>query len=185
MRRANAYDEYPVDLTNRSASARWRWLLGLAGEDESGREHRNPVDQLRHPLHPIRIAWDTRHAGEVKWRRGAVAAVLAVIITTAVTAVLVLVEVASGFGTRLSALVGLHAATDGLGRDALADLDIGLFDNHPALDGLPAAAAVLGAEHPLPVGIGKLADRDDADTRLVIAAVTWPEADAPSGLGVC
>lgn len=98
---------------------------------------------------------------------------------------LVLVEVATGLGTRLSALVGLHAATDSLGRDALANLDIGLLDNHPALDGLPTAATVLGAEHPLPVRVGELADRDDADARLVIAAVTWSEADAPSGLGRC
>lgn len=97
----------------------------------------------------------------------------------------VLVEVAAGLGTRLSALVGLHAATDSLGGHALADLDIGLLDHHAALDGLPATAAILGAEHPLPVCVGELADRDDADTRLVIAAVTWPEADTPSGLGGC
>lgn len=98
---------------------------------------------------------------------------------------LILVEVATGLGTRLSTLVGLHAATDSLGRDALADLDIGFLDNHPALDGLPTAATILGAEHPLPVRVSELADRDDADARLVIAAVTWPEADAPSGLEGC
>lgn len=113
------------------------------------------------------------------------AAVLAIVVTTAITTILVLVEVAAGLGTRLSALVGLHAATDSLGGDTLANLDIRLLDDHPALNGLPSAAAVLGAEHPLPVRVGELADRDDADARLIIAAVTWPEADAPSGLGGC
>lgn len=82
----------------------------------------------------------------------------------------------------IAALVGLHAAADGLGRDAGADLDVGLLDAHAADDGTAAGAAEGGGEHPLAVGVGELVDGDGADAALVVAAVAGPEADAPSGL---
>ena len=155
----------------------------LAREDKSWREHWHPIDQL---WHSVGVARDSRHVGEIEWRRVIMAAtVLTVIIPTAIAAMLIIVEVTAGFRARLASLVGLHAAADGLGRDALADFDIRLLDDHSALDGLPSAAAVFSAQHPLPVGVGELGDRDDADARLVIAAVTWTEANAPSGLAGC
>lgn len=85
----------------------------------------------------------------------------------------------------VASFVGSHAATDGLGGDALANLDVGLFDDHAALTCLASAATVLCSQHPFSVGVGELADWDDADSSLVVAAVTWAKADTPSGLEMC
>jgi hypothetical protein len=82
----------------------------------------------------------------------------------------------------VTALVGLHAAGDGLGRHAGADLDVGLLDAQAADDGAAAGAAVGRRQHPLAVGVGQLVDGDDADAALVVAAVAGAEADAPSCL---
>lgn len=82
----------------------------------------------------------------------------------------------------VAALVRLHAARDGLGGHAGADLDVGFLDAQARDDGPAAAAAEGGGEHPFPVRVGELVDRDDADARLVVAAVAGAKADAPSCL---
>ena len=87
-----------------------------------------------------------------------------------------------GLGAMVAALVGLHAAADGLGRHARADLDVGLLNAETSGNWPSAAAAEGSGEHPLAVGLGKLVDRDDANTRLVVAAVSRAEAHTPSGL---
>lgn len=111
---------------------------------------------------------------------------VAVAATTPATEILAAV-VASTTTSRarsvVAALVGLHAAADGLGRNTVADLDIGLLNDHTLLDGLTATASILGSQHPLAISLCKLADRNDANTRTVIATVARAEADAPAGLG--
>lgn len=85
-------------------------------------------------------------------------------------------------GTVMTALVGLHAPADSLGRHACANLDVGLLDREARDDGATAAAAKWRRQHPLAVRFGQLVDGDDADARLVVAAVAGTVAHAPSRL---
>lgn len=100
-------------------------------------------------------AGEVAHAEGEPGRRGLLAAgaivsmvAAAVSVTTTATAATaaaaatLLIAVARRLGSVAAALVRLHAATDSLGRDAGADLDIWFLDGHPALNGLAPAASV-------------------------------------------
>jgi len=100
-------------------------------------------------------AGEVAHAEGEPGRRGLLAAgaivsmvAAAVSVTTTATAATaaaaaaLLIAVARRLGSVAAALVRLHAATDSLGRDAGADLDIWFLDDHPALNGLAPAASV-------------------------------------------
>ena len=101
-------------------------------------------------------AGEVAHAEGEPGRRGLLAAgaivsmvAAAVSVTTTATAAAaaaaaaaLLIAVARRLGSVAAALVRLHAATDSLGRDAGADLDIWFLDGHPALNGLAPAASV-------------------------------------------
>lgn len=91
---------------------------------------------------------------------------------------------ARGLGAVAAALVRLHAATDGLGRNAGADFNVRLFDADARFNGPAAASAEGGRKHPLSVGVCKLVDGNDTNTRRVVAAVSWTEANAPSSLRI-
>jgi hypothetical protein len=82
----------------------------------------------------------------------------------------------------VAAFVSLHAAADGLWWDTLTDLDIRLFHNHTSFNLLPPTATELSIQHPFAIGVGELANRDDADTCLIVAALTWSKSDSPPGL---
>lgn len=70
-------------------------------------------------------------------------------------------------------------------RHTRTDLNVGLLDHHPRLDRPSATATILRCEHPLAVGLSKSFDRNDADTRLVVTAVTRSEPNTPSRLDLC
>lgn len=82
----------------------------------------------------------------------------------------------------MPALIRLHAAANSFRGDTLADLDVWLLDDHACLDWSSATAAIIGCQHPLTIGVGQLADRYDADSGLIIAALTWSKTDAPTRL---
>lgn len=89
---------------------------------------------------------------------------------------------ARGLGAVAAALVRLHAAADGLGRNTGADFNVRLFDGEACFNGPAAASAKGSREHPLSVGVRKLVDGNDTNTGRVVAAVSWTEANAPSSL---
>jgi hypothetical protein len=87
----------------------------------------------------------------------------------------------------VSMLARLQTPAYSLGRDASANLNVGLLDDKAVFNRLAAAAAKLGREHPLAVGLGELVNRDDAGAGGVgaaveVAAVTRAKAYAPSSL---
>lgn len=110
-------------------------------------------------------------------------AVAATAPTTKVLAAVVASASTSRTRSVVAALVGLHAAADGLGGNTVADLDIGLLNDHALFDGFTATASILGSQHPLAISLGELADGDDANTRTVVATVTRTKANTPAGLG--
>jgi hypothetical protein len=69
------------------------------------------------------------------------------------------------------------------GRYTSANLNVWLFNNHASYEVLAARATVLCSQHPLLICIRQAINRDNADTSLVVAAVTGSEAYTPSSLG--
>lgn len=134
------------------------------------------------PLMPLPSAGRRTRGRPTTTATHMMAMTLAMAMPKPATGHLILPPAAARLGAMVAALVGLHAAGDGLGRHAGADLDVGLFDAHAADDGAAARAAVGGRQHPLAVGVGQLVDGDDADAALIVATVTRAEADAPSCL---
>lgn len=85
-------------------------------------------------------------------------------------------------GTTLTSLVSSHTSTDSFRRHPGTDLDIGFLDDHSGLDLPTARSTVFCGKHPLAIGLRQSLDRDNTDTRLVVAAVTWAEPNTPSCL---
>lgn len=69
--------------------------------------------------------------------------------------------------------------THRLAANACSDFNVGLFENHAALDRLATCATILGSEQPLVVSIGELVYRDDALAALIIAAFAGTEPHSP------
>jgi hypothetical protein len=69
-----------------------------------------------------------------------------------------------------------------LGRDPGANLNVGFLHTDVALDRLPPSAAELGGQQPLSIRIRQSLYGNDADSCVVVAAVTRAEADAPTRL---
>lgn len=97
--------------------------------------------------------------------------------------VAILLLMAVGQVSHALLLQGTHLLT--FGRYSRPDLNVWLLDYHARLNRPSTAATILGCEHPLTVRLGKPLDRNDADSGLVVAAVAWPEPNAPACLNPC
>jgi hypothetical protein len=64
----------------------------------------------------------------------------------------------------------------------LTDLDVRLLDDHAGFNWLSSTATVFRSQHPFAICVGELADWDDADTCLVVTAITRSKSNSPSGL---
>ncbi len=176
-----------------TAARRWwlGWALGLTTrEDEAGREHRHTIRERKgEAAHTKRRNWRHRRraadVGDSIQSRfvNLAALIIPVLISVATPAVSVFIfSFPSRLWSVVATLVGLHATTDCLGGDTLADLDVRLLDNHPRLNRLSTTSTILSSQHPLSVCISELADGNDADACGVVATITWPETNPPSGL---
>ncbi len=77
-----------------------------------------------------------------------------------------------------------NASIDGLGREASANFDVWLPNNHSRLDEATSGATILRREQPFAIRIGRSLDRNDADASLIVIAVTRTETNTPIGCGV-
>lgn len=67
-------------------------------------------------------------------------------------------------------------------RNACADLNIGLFDDHATLKLTAAGTTMLRSQSPFAIGVGESRDGNDTDAGLVVAAISGTEAYTPSSL---
>lgn len=91
--------------------------------------------------------------------------VVAVITTSSPATSSIILALARGLGAVAAALVRLHAAADGLGRNTGADFNVRLFDGEACVNGPAAASAKGSRKHPLSVGVRKLVDGNDTNAR--------------------
>lgn len=68
------------------------------------------------------------------------------------------------------------------GRDTGTNFDIWLLDDHATFHGSATSSTILRSKQPLAVRLCESLDRNDTDTGLVVAAITWTESHTPSGL---
>lgn len=66
------------------------------------------------------------------------------------------------------------------GRDASSNLNVGFLHDHASFNRLSSSPTVLGSEHPLAIGVGESVNWDDADSGLVITAISRAESYTPS-----
>lgn len=106
--------------------------------------------------------------------------------TAAMSTVLVVVPLPitslGGLGAMATALVGLHAAADGLGGDTSANLNIGLFNTEAGFNRTTAATTVWGCQHPLAIGLCEFGDGNNADAGSIVTAVSGAKANTPTSL---